>query len=162
MTYRFWIGCITWLLAVALPAQAQETGLNLLRLGPDAAANAMGNAQVAASDDAFATYWNPAGLAAASVNSAAVSHRIWVADIRTYSVAARFRGGDNSGFGLAVTAIDLGEFEERGAPTPDPEGLFSAQAVDVGVSYGRRLGPVRAGVTARYLTEHVYEASASG
>ncbi len=77
-------------LALAIPVQAQEAGLDFLRIGINASASAMGDAQVAASRDAFSTYWNPAGLAGASANMAAVSHRIWIGDVRMYDVAARF------------------------------------------------------------------------
>lgn len=145
----------------AWPVQAQESGLNFLRIGANAGASAMGDAQVAASRDAFSTYWNPAGLAAASSNTVAVSHRIWVADFRTYDVAARFRVGQQGGVGLSVTATDSGELEVRETPG-EPEGTFTAQFVSVGVSYGRQIGSVRAGATAKYLSERIFESSANG
>ncbi len=156
-----WPCLVLLALAAALPARAQETGLNFLRIGANAAASAMGDAQVAASRDAFSTYWNPAGLAAAPANTAAVSHRIWVGDFRTYDVAARFRAGATGGLGLAVTAADSGDLDARETPGL-PDGTFSAQFVSLGVSYGRRFGPVRAGVTAKYLTERIFESTATG
>ncbi len=148
-------------LAFVLPARAQETGLNFLRIGANASASAMGDAQVASSRDAFSTYWNPAGLARASSNSASVSHRIWIGDLRAYDVAARFRAGRKGGLGLAVTATDSGDLEAREVPG-DPEGFFSAQFISVGISYGRQIGPLRAGVTAKYLSEQIFENEATG
>ena len=145
----------------AAPAHGQDTGLGLLRVAPDAAGGALADARVAASRDAFSTLWNPAGLAAASRNSAAISHRIWVADVRSYAVAARFRAGQRGGLGLAVLATDLGDFEARQQPG-DPDGLFSVSSLSIGASYGRRLGPLRAGATVRYLSEQIFEASANG
>ena len=152
-----------WLLTLvfAVPAQAQETGLNFLRIGTNASASAMGDTQVASSQDAFSTYWNPAGLAAATTNMAAVSHRIWIADLRTYDVAARFRVGRKGGIGLAVTATDSGDLEARDAPG-EPDGTFSAQFISVGASYGRQIGPLRAGVTAKYLSERIFDTEATG
>ena len=148
-------------LALALPAQAQEAGLDFLRIGINAAAGAMGDAQVAASRDAFSTYWNPAGLAAATTNMAAVSHRIWIGDVRMYDVAARFRAGRKGAVGLAVTATDSGDLEAREAPGV-PDGTFSAQFISVGASYARRFGPLRAGATAKYLRERIFENDATG
>lgn len=143
------------------PAQAQETGLHFLRIGTNASAGAMGEAQVASSRGAFATYWNPAGLAVEGPNIAAVSHRIWIGDLRTYDVAARFRAGRRGGVGLFLTATDSGDLEAREEPG-EPDGLFSAQFINVGVSYGRRLGPLRVGVTAKYLSERIVENTARG
>lgn len=152
---------VALVMLIALPVQAQESGLNFLRIGANAGASAMGDAQVAASRDAFSTYWNPAGLASASSNTVAVSHRIWVADFRTYDVAARFRAGQQGGVGLSVTATDSGELDVRETPG-EPEGTFTAQFVSLGVSYGRQIGPVRAGATAKYLSERIFESSSSG
>ncbi len=148
-------------LVFVLPAQAQETGLNFLRIGTNASASAMGDAQVASSRDAFSTYWNPAGLAVTSLNSADVSHRIWIGDLRTYDMAARFQLGRKAGVGLAVTATDSGDLEAREMPG-EPEGFFTAQFISVGLSYGRRIGPLRAGVTVKYLSEQIFENEATG
>lgn len=161
MTHTRWICLFFLALAAVLPARAQETGLNFLRIGTNASASAMGDAQVASSRDAFSTYWNPAGLAAASLNSAAASHRIWIGDLRTYDVAARFRLGRRGGLGLAVTATDSGDLEARETPG-EPDGFFSAQFISVGLSYGRQVGPLRVGVTAKYLSEQIFENEATG
>ncbi len=155
---------IVWvLLSVAFPlvVQAQSTGLAFLRIGPNADATALGDAQVAFSQGAFAAYWNPAGLALASSNSAALAHQIWIADIRTFSLATRFQAGRNGGIGLFATATGSGDLEARDRPG-EPDGFFSAQFASVGASYGRRLGPIRAGITAKFLTERIYTENATG
>lgn len=158
---------VLWLVvlgAAGRPAQAQDTrdsGLAFLRIGVNAAALAMGDAGVAASQDAFSTFWNPAGLAVMPTNSAAASHRIWIGDLRTYDLAARFRVGPRGGLGLAVTAVDSGDLEAFDL-TGEPAGVFSAQFVSVGLSYGRRLGPLQAGATVKYLSERIFDESASG
>ena len=92
---------------------------------------------------------------------AAVSHRIWIGDLRTYDAAARFQVGRKGGVGLAVTATDSGDLEARDLPG-EPDGTFSAQFFSVGVSYGRQIGPLRAGVTAKYLNERIFDNKASG
>lgn len=154
---------LTFLLIVlvSMPAMAQDSGLAFLRIGTNAAAGAMGDTQVSNTQDAFSTYWNPAGLAAATSNSAALSHHIWVAQTRTYSLAGRFAAGSNGGAGLFLTALDSGDLEARENPG-DPDGIFNAQFVSVGGSYGYALGDVRLGVTAKFLSERIFTNSATG
>ena len=149
------------LLMAAVPVRAQESGLAFLRIGTNAAALAMGDAYVAHSRDAFSTYWNAAGLAAAPTNTAALSHHIWIADVRTYALASRFKVGQQGGLGLFITATGSGDLEARQQPG-DPDGLFDAQFVSAGAAYGRRLGPIRAGVTAKYLSERIFTNKATG
>ena len=55
--HRFWILICFFLSLVATPAVAVEFAV----VGPRAAG--MGGAGVAVTTDAYATYWNPAGLA---------------------------------------------------------------------------------------------------
>lgn len=152
---------VALILFVITPASGQESGLAFLRIGTNAAAGAMGDAQVSNSQDAFSTYWNPAGLAAASSNSAALSHHIWVARTRSYSLAARASAGANSGFGVFLTALDSGDLEARENPG-DPDGLFNAQFVSFGGAYGLAIGPVRIGATAKFLSERIFANSANG
>ncbi len=152
---------IALLLLMCNTALGQESGLTFLRIGTNAAAGAMGDAQVSNSRDAFSTYWNPAGLAAEQSNSAALSHHIWVAQTRTYSLAARFRSGNRGGVGLFLTALDSGDLEARENPG-SPAGVFDAQFVSVGASYGRSFGPVGIGATVKYLSERIFTNSATG
>ncbi len=155
------IAAIVILLLTGNQAMGQEGGLAFLRIGTNAAAGAMGDAQVSNSSDAFSTYWNPAGLAAATSNSAALSHHIWVAQSRTYTVTSRFSSGPKGGVGLFVTALDSGDLDARENPGPS-DGVFDAQFVSFGAAYGRSFGPVRFGVTAKYLSERIFANSATG
>ena len=143
------------------PSYGQTSGLAILRIGLNADASAMGDAHVAIAEGAFATYWNPAGLAVGSIRAVGFSHRRWIGDLRMYDLAARFVAGKKAGLGLAVTASDSGDLEVRDRPG-DPAGTFSAQYISAGVSYGRSVGPLRWGATAKYLKERFFDADASG
>ncbi len=121
----------------------------------------MGDSQVASSRDAFSTYWNPAGLAAATRNSASGSYHAWVGSTQIYAGAVRLRAGTNGGFGFYVTANGTDDLEARDEPGA-PAGTFSVQFVNAGAAYGRAFGPVRAGLTAKFLTERIYTQSSSG
>lgn len=149
------------MLLVVLPAQGQDGGLSFLRIGVNAEAGAMGDAQVAQSRDAFSTYWNPAGLPAAERNSAAVSYYRWIADTGTYAAATRFRVGERGGLGLFATAMGSGDLEAREVPG-EPDGTFGVQFVSTGASYGHQVGPLRGGVTAKFLTERIHNRSSNG
>ena len=151
---------ILGLTLLTAPAMAQETGLSFLRIGVNARAGSMGDAQVSNIRNAFATYWNPAGLAGGG-NSAAGSHRLWIGDVRAYDVAAQLAIGPNSAWGLALTATDSGDLEARTQPG-EPDGLFGAQFISAGVSYARVLGGLRIGMTAKYLRERIFDTNASG
>lgn len=150
------------LMAISRPAAAQETGLAFLRIGSNAAASAMGDGGVAYTRDAFATYWNPAGLAAGASNSASLSHVIWLGDVRTYALASRFQVGQRGGVGVFINATSSGDLEAREGPTTDPDGFFDAQFVSIGAAYGRRFGPLRIGASAKYLSERLYVNDATG
>lgn len=154
------LGLVLLASILVLPVQAQS-GLSFLRIGTNAGAQGMGDAGVAYSTDAFATYWNPAGLAAGSKNLAALSHHIWVADTRTYAFSSRFRAGEGAGLGIFATATDTGDFESRERPG-EPTGVFQAQFVTAGLAYGRAFGPIRAGASVKYISEEIFTERATG
>lgn len=156
---------VTWILLLSIVgagvAHAQEGGLAFLRIPPDAAAMGMGDAGVAHTRNAFATYWNPAGLAAAPTNQAGLSYQSWVANVTTYTLATRFRAGQQGGLGLFVTASGVTNLEFRDRPG-EPQGTFDAQNVAAGLAYGRTFGPLRAGVTGKFLREEIFTDRATG
>ncbi len=142
-------------------AAAQDGGFAFLRNGVNAEAGAMGDGQVAWTQDAFSTFWNPAGLAAAERNTASLSYYAWVLGTGSYAAASRLGVGKNAAVGLFVTAMESGDLEARSGPG-EPEGLFGVQFASSGASYGHRFGPFRAGVTAKYLLERIFTNSSRG
>lgn len=155
-------GVYLMLLFMLVPTSfAQESGLSFLRIGTDAAALARGDAGVASTDNAFATYWNPAALAAGADHSLAVSNHLWIADVRTYAFAASYRPGAKWGLGAFATATGSGDLEARERPG-EPSGVFDAQFIASGVGVAREIGPVRAGVLLKFLSERIFTDSAEG
>ncbi|MBT3449064.1 MAG: PorV/PorQ family protein [Bacteroidetes Order II. Incertae sedis bacterium] len=148
-------------LALAAPAYAQDSGLSFLRLGTDAAALARGDAGVASSTGASATYWNPAGLASVGAKELGLSHHVWIADVRTYAFQSSFPLGKRSGVGFFVIATGSGDLESRQTPG-ESEGVFQAQFVSSGLSYARSFGKVKTGMTVKYLSERIFSSSANG
>jgi hypothetical protein len=145
----------------ALGANGQNSGLSFMSIGIDAAAMARGDASTGSTSGAFATYWNPAALALEGKNAVGLSHHIWIDGFKTYAIATRFSTGKSSGLGLFITGTDSGDLEARDDPGP-PTGTFQAQSINMGVSYGLTVGPLRLGASVKYITERIFDDSASG
>ncbi len=141
-------------------AAAQDTGLSFLTLGVDAEALSRGDAGVAGADGAFSTYWNPAGLAHGHTE-VGVSHHVWIGDVRTYALNGAFALGEKSGVGVSVVATGAGDLEARQQPG-ESDGMFEAQFVSAGASFGRQVGPIRAGASVKFLSERIFTNSANG
>jgi len=70
------------LIAGTIPANAQsEAGAIFLLIAPGARAGGMGEAQVAIADDAYASYWNPAGLGFLEGSELAMMHVNWLPNL---------------------------------------------------------------------------------
>lgn len=160
MRHRSWFAAVLIVLVSGVPVSAQDSGLSFLTLGVDAAALARGDAGVAQTGGAFASYWNPAGLAGTR-SEVGVSHHVWIGDIRTYALNGAFSIGERSGIGLSVVATGAGDLEARQQPG-ESDGLFDAQFVSAGASFGHAFGPVRAGATVKLLSERIFANSANG
>ncbi len=114
MRLRFFLAAASIAMSPLL-VSAQDSGLSFLTLGIDAQALAKGDAGVATSSGAFASYWNPAGLAGTE-SEIGVSHHVWIGDIRTYGLNGAFRVGERSGIGVSIVATGAGSLEAREQP----------------------------------------------
>lgn len=156
-----------FLLTSAIAGWAQTgdgggTGLAFLKVGVGARASAMGEAYTAVSDDATATFWNPAALALLEQPQVAFTHTEWIQDITAeyFAFVSQAFGG---GIGLSINANDIGGIERRVKPSAEPLATVGANDVSVGVSFARKLSPhLAAGVTLKYLYEKIFIESSSG
>lgn len=113
-----------------------------LQIEPDSRAAGMGNAGVALSDNAYAIFWNPAGLAAQSGTEASLTHSNWLPEFNAglfyeYLVAKHRVEGIGT-FGAHLTYLFLGEHEGRDAQN-NPTGTFRSYDLALGASYGTQL-----------------------
>ncbi|MCG8605643.1 PorV/PorQ family protein [bacterium] len=141
---------------------AGGTGLAFLKLGVGARAAAMGGAFTVISDDATATYWNPAGLATLTKSHVAITHTEWIQDISNEFLAFAFPslGG---GLGFSFYSNNVGGIERRDRPSAQPIGTFDANDLAFGISYGRTFSEtVSAGISMKYLFEKIFTETASG
>ncbi|MFQ6102787.1 MAG: PorV/PorQ family protein [Candidatus Glassbacteria bacterium] len=88
------------------------SGLAFLRIGVGARASGMGEAFVAVSDDASATYWNPAGCALIEKTEVMFMNNSFIQDISQEFVAVVTSFGDFK-VGGAFNLVNLGTLEKR-------------------------------------------------
>lgn len=152
---------------LAAPGQAAFTkigmaGLPFLKLGVGRCSG-MGDAFVAVADDASAAYWNPAGLALVGQRQVVFNHMDWVADIN-HEYGALVLPAQAGSFGVAVTALSLGEFEETTIEEYQGTGQsFTGTDLALGLSYARMVTDKLAfGVTGKLVSEKIWNVGCSG
>lgn len=139
--------CLLALVAL-LPTQAAATepfakvgtyALPFLKIPVSARASGMGGAFTAISNDATATYWNPAGLVDMTRTQIALNQTWWPADIALSYAAAAFNLPFVPGtFGVSARALTLDPQIERTIYRPEGTGrTFDAGDMSFGVSYSK-------------------------
>jgi len=126
-------------LARSVQAQIGGTAVVFLMIEPDSRAAGMGNAGVAVSDNANATFWNPAGLADQQGAEIGITHSNWLPEFQAglyyeYLVAKLPIKGWGT-FGGHVTYLHLGEHEHRDAQN-NYLGTFRSYDLATGLSWG--------------------------
>jgi len=132
-----------------------------LQVGVGAAAMGAGGTFVAYGDGPHSLYWNPAGLATGSENEASVSYMSWIAGANIFSLSSRLNGGSNGAWGFGVQTVSLGTLDARDEPG-EPLGTFGADFNIVSAAYAHKIGSVNIGITAKYLSERLFEERADG
>ncbi|MGH2575278.1 MAG: hypothetical protein ACRDFC_06215, partial [Ignavibacteria bacterium] len=92
-----------------------NTGLSFLKLGVTSRAISLGEAVVSLSDDASATFYNPASLFLGSKTSILFMHNENVTGIRTEFLAAKVKL-DKFAFGFNVNSTSVNDIEVREIP----------------------------------------------
>ncbi len=125
---------------------------------------AMGGAFVATADDVTGLYWNPAGIARISSNSALFNRTTWIADINYNWAGATVNLGDMGSVGLSVHQLDYGKMEVTTLAEQNGTGEFySANDLSIGLSYGYNLTDrFSIGGTVKYIKQTIWNSSASG
>ena len=171
MNYIFtYILIITSILICIIPVAADSTDIHenagtramtFLKIGVGAKAIGMGESQVAATDDLYASFWNPAGLARLQKPQLALMHNEWFAEINHEFVGFALPIGNNT-VGASANFLSFGELQGR-----DQEGnettLFRPYDLAVVLSYARSIGNALAfGANAKFLREQIADDSGRG
>ena len=166
-TYIF----IAILMLASLPAAADSSDIHenagtramtFLKIGVGAEAMSMGESQVAATDDLYASYWNPAGLTRLKKPQLALMHNEWFAGINHEFVGFALPLGTVGTVGVSSSFLSFGELQGR-----DREGnetkIFRPYDLAVVLSYARSFGSALAfGTNAKFLREQIADDSGTG
>ncbi|MBN1433922.1 PorV/PorQ family protein [Candidatus Fermentibacterales bacterium] len=157
---------VRWLLGLAVFAttsMASTASVIWMTITPGARPNGMGEAFVALSDDATASFWNPAGLAFVEKegNEITLQHSPWLRQLADdlyfeYLGYARYLEGWG-GVGGNVTFMSMGEQQETVEGNPDPIGTFYSYGFAVTGAFGTEVAPgVAVGLGAKFIYDHLY------
>ena len=166
-TYTFIIVLILACMPVAadnadIHENAGTRAMTFLKIGVGAEAMSMGESQVAATDDLYASYWNPAGLARLQQPQLALMHNEWFAGINHEFVGFALPLKGAGTLGASASFLSFGELQGR-----DREGnettIFRPYDVALILSYARGFGSSLAfGVNAKFLREQIADESGTG
>lgn len=139
-------------------------GAQFLKIGMGARYVGMGEASVAAVNDAYAMYWNPAGLTQLSSVNLSLTNVDWIGDVQLNHVAFGKPWGDYAAFGVSLTALSMGEMEMTTVEQPEGSGeTFTASSYCLALGYGRKLTDrFSVGISGKYIWERISEERASG
>jgi tetratricopeptide (TPR) repeat protein len=173
----FLFACIfRFCLLATVPAFGESTGGQVgqfLYFGSGARAMAMGGAFTAVSDDASATYWNPAGMSQITRKELTLMQSTLFADttLDFYSFVKPSKKG-GSAWGISMTKLGSAGFEKVDV-TVDPNnpnqyssvtnnGTFAVQEQAISWAYGRKVvDHVSIGTALRQVTRSVDSSSDS-
>ncbi len=148
-------------LARKVHEDAGTSGAQLLKIGVGAKAVGMGESYVAAADDVYAAYWNPAGLTHVETNQFGFMHNEWFEDIRYEFLGYVQPMGELGTLAGSISYISMGDLErtdETGTVVGDS---FHPYDILLGLSFGRRLSDdISIGVNGKFLREKIDEESA--
>ena len=141
---------------------AGTRAMTFLKIGVGAKAMGMGESHVAATDDLYASYWNPAGLARLQHPQLALMHNEWFAGINHEFVGFAHPFGSAGTLGASASFLSFGELQGR-----DREGnettIFRPYDLALVLSYARGFGDSLAfGANAKFLREQIADESGTG
>jgi hypothetical protein len=150
------------LLAQNKPYRVGTTAANFLEMGIGSAANAMGEAQVAAVRDLSSVYWNAAGLAYMDKNELQFSYQPWIADIYVGFVGGGVVLPRIGTLALSVTTMNYGR---TGVTTLDMEEgtgeTYQAAEYAATFSYARKLAQWFAfGASGKFVSSNIWHMKA--
>ena len=166
-TYTFIIVFILACMPVAadnadIHENAGTRAMTFLKIGVGAEAMSMGESQVAATDDLYASYWNPAGLARLQQPQLALMHNEWFAGINHEFVGFALPLKGVGTLGASASFLSFGELQGRDRDGNETT-IFRPYDVALILSYARGFGNSLAfGVNAKFLREQIADESGTG
>lgn len=140
---------------------AQQSGMDILTIGPDTKALGLNEAVTAELLGASSIYTNPANLAFDSTSSANAAYTLWIGDLTHTHAAVNLRKESRAlAFGFLGSQVD--GIPLRGNQPGPPDGSFTVSTISLSGGYAYKFGPIALGGTIQYLWEEYYIYNASG
>ena len=141
-----------------------SAGAQFLKIGMGARYVGMGEASVACVNDAYAMYWNPAGLTQLSSVNLSLTNVDWIGDVQLNHVSLGKPWGDYAAFGISLTALSMGEMQVTTVEQPEGTGEnFTASSYCISLGYARKMTDrFSVGLSGKYIWERISEERASG
>ena len=145
------------------PYRVGTTAANFLEMGIGSAANAMGEAQVAAVRDLSSVYWNVAGLAYMERNELQFSYQPWVADIYVGFIGGGVVVPRLGTLAFGVTTMNYGRTGVTTLEMQEGTGeTYAAAEYAATVSYSRKLAQWFAfGASGKLVSSNIWHMKAS-
>ncbi|MBU0528952.1 PorV/PorQ family protein, partial [bacterium] len=162
---RFIVASLITLFTITSYSFSQsEAGSIFLLIAPSARAGGMGEAHVGLADDAYASYWNPAGLGFLEGTELALMHVNWLpnlADDMAYDFFAMRKSIPNLGtVGGHLIYLNLGE-QTRTDEIGTELGKFSSYMFAFNLSYSTKINEKSAfGLNAKVSYQHLTDQGA--
>ena len=116
------------------------TAAQFLKIGVGARPMGMAGAYVAAVNDAYSLYWNPAAITQVNKISLVASYTDWFAGIKHQFLGFVIPIDETSSVGLQATFLNMDDMEITTVSDPHGTGeFFEAYDISIGVTYGTKL-----------------------
>lgn len=144
--------------------KAGTAGAQFLKIGVGARYHGMGEASVAAANDVYSMYWNPAGLTHIFDNELAFTYVNYLTDISLNYIAYARRYENLGVFGASVTSLSMDDQIITTVEEPDGTGYsYGASSFALQLSFARELtARFSFGASFKYVQEKIYRESAHG
>jgi len=157
--FCFFLSATPWLWAAA-----GREGASFLDIPVGAEPAALGSAYTALATNAYATAWNPAGLALVDVPEISGMHLSYLASINYehLSAAIPWHEGDvGRGFGASIQSLGSGSMDQRD-DTGTKIGSFSSSFASYSLGYGQTISEESSvGIMVKAIREKISDVSAS-
>lgn len=135
------------------------TGLQFLKIAPDARSSALSGSTAASSNDVSAVYWNPAGLTKMDSNrfNFQFGYTSWFAGIKMNYAAFVFSKDKMNFWGISLIHLNSGDMPVTTEFNPTGNGqVFSAGDFLAGISFGKVLSDnFSFGISGKYINEYI-------
>jgi len=154
---------ILFLLILGLPitvASQSDGGLRFLSIGTDPIQLASAETMSASTTGATTLFANPALMAFETGASLGLSNTFWL-DGAYNRTAAWVQPSRFGTFGFGVLSSTISDIEARQTPGP-PDGTFNVTYLSFTGGFAKQFGAVSVGVNASWLSEQIFDRSATG